>query len=148
MWSGGRPSGLPAPARLRQPATSNGHTGPGVQRSGPRHVRAHRPRRRDHLPRLPSLIVLLVIAATTAAAQEPVPTHALTRPEAEFPQGFSSIRGFRALSDGRVLVSDQRERKIVLLDFARGTATPVGRPGQGPAEYNVNLELHAMRGDT
>jgi hypothetical protein len=94
------------------------------------------------------LIALSLIGGSRAVAQGGVPSTALTRPEAEFPDGFSSIRGFRELSDGRVLVSDQRERKVVLIDFAGRSATPVSRPGQGPEEYNVNLELHPWRGDT
>jgi len=89
-----------------------------------------------------------VVETRPLAAQGRVPTVTLTRPDAEFKEGFSSVRGFRELSDGRVIVSDQRENRVVLVDLARGTATPIGRKGQGPDEYNINLELHAMAGDT
>jgi hypothetical protein len=58
------------------------------------------------------------------------------------------VRGFRELSDGRLIVSDQRERKIVLLDLARQTATPVGRPGPGPAEHQLATDLLPTASDT
>jgi hypothetical protein len=106
-------------------------------------------RRRHASHRFVIAIVLAGVTAwSTLSAQPTVPTVTLSRPDVEFKDGFSSIRGFRELSDGRVIVSDQRESRVVLVDFARGTATPIGRKGQGPDEYNINLELHAMKGDT
>jgi hypothetical protein len=90
----------------------------------------------------------LGMLVATAGAQAPTPTITLARPQVEFPDGFSSIRGFRELSDGRVIVSDQRENRVVLVNLARGTGTNIGRKGQGPDEFNINLELHAMAGDT
>lgn len=91
---------------------------------------------------------LLFTMASSLSAQNGPPTVTLARPQAEFPEGFSSVRGFRELSDGRVIVSDQRENRVVLLDLAKGTATSIARKGQGPDEFSVNLELHAMGGDT
>jgi hypothetical protein len=96
---------------------------------------------------LPALLVLLV-AAATLVAQEAVPSRALGTREAEGAETFSQVRGFRELSDGRVLITDQRERKIVLLDLTRGTAMRVGREGPGPGEYQMAIDLVAMPGDT
>ena len=95
-----------------------------------------------------ALVLALLSRGTSLPAQTTVPTVTLGRPQAEFSEGFSSVRGFRALSDGRVIISDQRENRVVRVDFAKNTGTVIGRKGQGPDEYNINLELHAMAGDT
>ena len=93
-------------------------------------------------------IALVLPHAFPVGAQVTVPTVTLGRPQVEFSEGFSSVRGFRALGDGRVIVSDQREGRVVLVDFANNNGAVIGRKGQGPDEYEINLELHAMAGDT
>ena len=80
-------------------------------------------------------------------AQSP-PVVRLEKPEAEFPDPFSVISGMRALSDGRVIVSDGQERKLLLVDFAAGSARPIAREGAGPGEFAVPRRLWALRGDT
>src|SRR5687767_14747278 len=63
----------------------------------------------------------------------------LTRPTATSDESFSNITAVRELPDGRVVVADAKERRLAILDFARGTATQLGRSGGGPNEYgNVN----------
>lgn len=95
------------------------------------------------------LLMLVVVAPYVAAQNAPnVQTVRLDRPEAEFPEPFSTVSGLRALSDGRVLVSDGRERRVVLLDFASKAARAVGRDGAGPGEYAAPRRLWALRGDT
>ena len=78
-------------------------------------------------------VLVPITAATTAAAQQPRSLGAPT----EFPAEFSSIRGLRALPDGRLVVTDQKEQRIHLLDFAKGTSKPLARSGQGPSEYQA-----------
>lgn len=92
--------------------------------------------------------VILSGLSRTGAAQERVPARTLGAREAEGAETFSQVRGFRELSDGRVLITDQRERKIVMLDFDRSTATRVGREGPGPGEYQIATDLIGMPGDT
>jgi hypothetical protein len=77
----------------------------------------------------------------SAAAQQKV---ALTRPEAEFAEPFTQVSGVRELPGGRVLVSDIRDKIVQLVDFATGTATPVGREGQGPEEYLLPSGLYPL----
>jgi hypothetical protein len=69
-------------------------------------------------------------------------------PEAEFPVGFTRIRGLRELSDGRILLADQGERAVYLLDFTTGERVKVGREGSGPHEYKTPVGLAALRGDS
>jgi hypothetical protein len=83
-------------------------------------------------------------------AQEPhAPVvRAVSAAEARFPEPFSLIRGVRELEDGRVLVTDWIEERVLALDFERGTATEIGRVGSGPTEFRLPAGLIAVQGDS
>lgn len=59
----------------------------------------------------------------------------LDRPAAVYPEPFSLIAGVQELPDGRVLVSDGIEERLVRLDMRSGRTDLVGRVGSGPGEY-------------
>ena len=80
-----------------------------------------------------SAAVLLSVPSSQAMAQ--VKETTLTRPTASYQEPFSSIRGFRALPDGKVLVSDGIEQTLQRIDLAAGRAETLGRSGAGPGEY-------------
>lgn len=61
---------------------------------------------------------------------------------------FTTIAGVYELPDGRVLVSDSRERTIRVIDFSRGTALAVSREGSGPVEYRTPGRFFAWTGDS
>lgn len=88
-----------------------------------------------------------VFVPAASRGQQP-PLLRLETPEAEFPDPFTVISGLRELSDGRVIVADGQERKLLLLDFATGSARPIAREGAGPGEFAVPRRLWALRGDT
>jgi hypothetical protein len=69
---------------------------------------------------------------------------ALSKPEAEYAEPFTDLRGIRELPDGRVLVSDFRDKVVMLVDLKTGTATRIGREGQGPEEYAMPMWLWAQ----
>lgn len=69
---------------------------------------------------------------------------ALTKPDAEYAEPFTEIRGLRELPDGRVLVSDWRDKVVMLVDLRSGAATKIGREGQGPEEYAMPMWLWAQ----
>ena len=54
---------------------------------------------------------------------------ALTGPS---PHEFTQVRGFRELADGRGLISDRLDEKLVVADFTAGTVQVIGRTGAGP----------------
>lgn len=99
-----------------------------------------------NLPRLVAFAFL--VTPVTFQAQTSIRTRAITKPDAEFAEPFTAISGLRELADGRVLVSDSRDKTLQVLDMTRGTAAPVGRSGAGPGEWVVPTKLIALPGDT
>ena len=97
-----------------------------------------------------TLVVLAGVlqAPPSARAQGALPTRTLGKPVAEFEEPFTSVGSVRELSNGRVIVSDARDRVVQMLDFASGSATQVGREGQGPGEYAFPGGVYAAPGDT
>jgi hypothetical protein len=92
--------------------------------------------------RLVALAMLGVPASV--AAQRPL---VITKPDAEHGEPFSQIVGIRELKDGRVIVSDSRDKLVQIIDF-RGGAAQVGREGTGPGEYASPGPIVALPGDT
>jgi len=84
------------------------------------------------------LLAYSVRGAVLLAAQQP---QSLGQPLAEYGEPFSRINGLRELADGRLLVSDSRERTLQLIDLASGSAKRISRDGQGPGEYRGIVAL-------
>jgi hypothetical protein len=57
------------------------------------------------------------------------------KPAASIRESFTKISGVQELSGTLAVATDNMEAKVVLLDFARGTAKQIGAKGQGPNEY-------------
>ena len=92
-------------------------------------------------------VSLSLLISTVASSQNP-PVRKLAQPQAEFAEPFTDIGSIRELSDGRVIVVDTRELTVKLLDFRAGTATAIGRSGEGPGEYRWPSRLYPLRGDS
>lgn len=92
-------------------------------------------------------LLALALFALPAAAQN-VKRVALGPGAKEFPEPFSEVSQLAELKDGRVIVVDANEKKLLLVDFAKGTATQISRTGAGPLEYQVPGVLHASTNDT
>jgi hypothetical protein len=97
-------------------------------------------------PSIPTAAGLLLISAAATAQQ--VPTATLGARQARSADAFSDVVGAREMPDGRVLVVDLRERRIALVDLARGTTSNVAREGAGPQEYTGTFALVPWLGDT
>ena len=96
-------------------------------------------------PHLAVATVLLALGgAPMLVGQERTVT--LSTPQASLDEPFTAIRGVRELPDGRVLVSDIRDKILVLVDFGRSSSENVGREGQGPGEYSLPASLFALPG--
>jgi hypothetical protein len=83
-----------------------------------------------------------------AASPQNVPVTSLTKPDVEFPEGFTNVGQIRELRDGRLIFHERCERVVKLLDFSSGEATQVGRTGSGPGEYRLPASLLALSGDS
>jgi hypothetical protein len=97
---------------------------------------------------LPTLLISLTFAGlgwAPALAQQVI---RLPAQEAVLPHAFSAITSVRELEGGRLLVSDSREQRIALADFAGGSPATVGRLGNGPGEYSVARPLFATGRDS
>lgn len=92
-------------------------------------------------------ITLLLGAVSPCAGQLARPL-TLKPPSAALPAEFSIISTVREIADGRVLVVDSREQRVVVADFRDGTAKDVGRAGGGPGEYRFPRLLVALTGDS
>lgn len=86
------------------------------------------------------MLIHLLLAASLVQQQK----IALTKPDAEYAEPFTSVRGVRELPTGKVLVSDVQDKVVQIVDFAAGSGVKVGREGQGPEEYMLPMGLFAM----
>ena len=61
---------------------------------------------------------------------------------------FTRIVGLRELSDGRVLVADAGDKRLVVADFERKVVVQIGREGGGPGEYAQVSPLTSLGPDS
>ena len=102
------------------------------------------------MPRPPRLMLLAAVlsAVPIVLSGQSVPRAALGRAEAQLPDPYDNVTAVRELSDGRVIVADRLAKTVTLADFRSGSATAIGREGQGPGEYAFPAGLVALPGDT
>ena len=92
--------------------------------------------------------LLFASRALAAQATTNAPPVRLSRASATNPAEFTVIAGVRELTDGRVLVTDEKDGVLVAVDFRAGTSLAVGRTGQGPGEYRQVGRLWPLGGDS
>jgi hypothetical protein len=91
--------------------------------------------------------VAVMVSAAPLVAQQ-IPTISLPAADATHPHEFTSVTSVRELPDGRVLVTDGREQRLLVLDFRTGESREIGRKGQGPNEYSMVALVHALAADS
>jgi hypothetical protein len=98
------------------------------------------------------IVVIGALLASTSplhAQESRLPERRFTaQPIARWAEPMSEVAGVRELSDGRVIVLDSREQRLVLVDLATGAAQAIGRRGQGPGEYSRAVRLVPVPGDS
>lgn len=107
---------------------------------------------RQRLPRAAVALGFIALASLVhppgyTAGQQP-PTVRLGGPGVSVKAEFTEVTSVRELADGRLLVADRRERRLVLIDWSTGHAASVGRIGDGPGEFRNILQLHALGNDS
>jgi hypothetical protein len=99
-------------------------------------------------PSVVALALLLAVSAQPQAQSAAPRTIGLSPPAATLPAEFTSVNSVRELSDGRLLIADGGERKLVVADWSNGSVRQLGRNGSGPGEYVQPSTLLAIRGDS
>lgn len=94
------------------------------------------------------ILAASLVAATSPALAQNIPTRTLSKADAEYPEPFTQIAGVRELKDGRLVVIDPRDKTVQVVDLKAGTATKLGREGSGPGEYGIPLRLMSLPNDT
>jgi hypothetical protein len=89
----------------------------------------------------------LLLSLFAGITQGPGPAR-LERPEAVLPEQFSLIRGVRELSDGRVLVTDWTEQRLLMVDAGFRRTRPLASVGAGPEEFRLPAGLFPVGGDS
>ena len=93
------------------------------------------------------LALIAVPASLVAQGGGERPARALPREGmVEHEETFSRIKNVLALADGRVVVPDASEKKLMLLDFTNQRASEIARTGSGPREYQTPGGVYRGRG--
>lgn len=96
-----------------------------------------------------ALILLGFLTAAASSAAQQIDTLTLMEAHDSLPgDGFTAISGVRELRDGRVLVADPQEQRLVVVRFENGSLKSVGRTGDGPREYAFPGGLFPLAGDS
>ena len=93
------------------------------------------------------LWALLFLTVATRVQGQPS-SQPLPAPNGRLNVEFSDLSAIRELADGRVVLFDRREERLVVGDFASGTVYDVARKGQGPAEFEFVFALVPLAGDS
>lgn len=83
-----------------------------------------------------------VLCAQTSLQRRLGPPHAILDEE------FTVIAAVRELADGRILVTDENDRRVVVADFSTGETGQIGRQGSGPGEYRQIGRIWPLAGDS
>src|SRR3972149_2259999 len=83
--------------------------------------------------------VLAFLAAALAAPLGPpaqkIADLPLRPPAAKRAEECSRTAYVREIGDGRLLVTDDKDRRLVVADFRTGIVSPISRNGEGPGGY-------------
>jgi len=90
---------------------------------------------------------LVSYLSSPLSAQKPT-EYKLPPANASLTTEFMRIAGIRELRDGRVLIADAGDNRLVVCDFGKGTTTQIGGVGAGPSEYGLVSELFPLAADS
>lgn len=89
----------------------------------------------------------LVLSANPLFAQAPAAV-TLPAPAATLRVPFTRVTAVRELGDGRLLVVDEGDSKVVVVDWRAQSVRQVGRNGAGAGEYRAVQRLYAIGHDS
>ncbi|MHB1297517.1 MAG: hypothetical protein ACYC0B_03215 [Gemmatimonadaceae bacterium] len=94
-----------------------------------------------------ALVASALALPTTSSAQQRV-ARAIGKPLAEFEEPFTGPLRLVELRDGRLLVHDGGEKRLVIADFSSGDVADAARLGAGPLEFRSATALLRGPGDS
>jgi hypothetical protein len=95
-----------------------------------------------------AIAVATFAAVTSGLPAQARPATRLAPPDVSLDEEFSVVASVRELTDGRVLVTDEREGRVVVVDLRTGDAVQIGRTGAGPGEYRQVGRLWPLAADS
>jgi hypothetical protein len=98
-----------------------------------------------------SALAIALPAVSPAVVARPAAAPAavvLDRPERTLSEPFSFVRGVRELSNGKLLIADWIENRVVLADFGADACAEVITEGPGPQELRLPIGLVRHRADS
>lgn len=108
--------------------------------------------RRRRVQRAVFAIAAVVASGVAANVAGPQPgaarTLAIAPVAATLAEDFSDVISVRELADGRVLVTDRKDDRLVVANFMTNTVQPVSRKGDGPGEYRTVGRLWPLAADS
>lgn len=93
-----------------------------------------------------ALLACCSLLTTAARGQER--TFALGAPDWLLAEPLTRVAGIGRLADGRVLITDARDRTMLLAAADGRSLRPFASQGEGPGEYRMPLAILRARGDT
>ncbi len=94
------------------------------------------------------LTIPALFAAFHAVGAQRIPSLPLRPATGTLAEEFTAITSIRELRDGRILITDPREPRLVVADFGTGKVESISRKGRGPGEYELVAPLKALAGDS
>lgn len=94
------------------------------------------------------LTIPALLVAFHAVGAQRVPSLTLRPATGTLAEEFIVITSIRELRDGRVLITDPREPRLVVADFGTGKVESISRKGRGPGEYEMVAPIKRLAGDS
>lgn len=94
------------------------------------------------------LTIPALLVAFHAVRAQRVPPLALRPATGTLAEEFTVITSIRELRDGRVLITDPREPRLVVADFGTGKVESISGKGRGPGEYEMVAPIKGLAGDS
>lgn len=95
-----------------------------------------------------AIVWIFAVPLEQAVAQRPEAPRAIRAISAASPEEFTRVTSVRELANGRVLVADNRENRLMLIDFGGTAPRSLARSGDGPGEFRSVSQVHRLRGDS
>jgi len=97
----------------------------------------------------PEGVLTLACSALWALSTGLISAQQVARPaDFEYTEGLTSVIGVRELADGKLIIADASEARLLLVDPRNGSGRAISRVGGGPTEFGSMSAVLARPADT